>query len=166
MGKARRETRLQQQNIITKYFSNVVPTGVVMCKRKQRLHANCPICNHENKDRRHILQCQDSRAVTLRGELLKEFQCWLNSIDTHPDIIYFVISGLISWFSSSIEFRIGAAVESEIASAFRSHLKLGWESLIHGLLSRQRIQQQQQYYSLISSRKLGTRWGIRLTGKL
>ena len=107
------------KNIITKWFSNVVPTGVVMCKKKKRLHANCPICNCEKEDRKHILQCQDPRVITLRGELLKEFQCCLNSIDTPPDIIYFIISGLISWFFSSIEFRIDAAVEPKISSAFR-----------------------------------------------
>ena len=37
LGKARKEARLQQKIFITKWVSDVVPTGVVMCERKQKL---------------------------------------------------------------------------------------------------------------------------------
>lgn len=80
--------------------------------------------------------------------------------------MYFIISGLTSWLSSSIDFHIDTTVSPGISSAFRSQIKLGLESLLHNLFSKKLIQQQQQHYSSINSRKLGTRWGIRLTGKL
>ena len=51
-------------------------------------------------------------------------------------------------------------------SVFRSQLSLGFESLLHGLIVNKLIHHQQIYYSSMESRKLSTRWGIRLTGKL
>ena len=151
---------------MTKWVSDVVPTGMVMQERKQRIHYNCPICGCEKEDTTHILQCQDEKVKLLRDNLLKELQCWLNSIDTHPDITSFVISGLSSWLSSSTDVIINDTLEPSITAAFRSQLNLGWVPLLHGLISRDLIHLQQQYYTSIHSRKLGTRWGIRLIGKL
>ena len=93
-------------------------------------------------------------------------KCWMNSIDTHPDIITFIISGLSSWLSSSNDFHLDVTVERDMLLSFRSQLRLRWEYILLRLITKKMIHQQQLHYSSIQSRKLGTRWGIRLTGKL
>ena len=137
-----------------------------MCERRQRLSSNCPICDEKNEDTNHILRCSDPKVKSLRNDLLKEMKCWMNSIDTHPDIIAFVISGLSSWLSSANDFHLDVTVDHDMLLAFKIQINLGWESFLLGMVAKQIIQQQQSYYSSIQSRKTGTRWGIRLIGKL
>ena len=93
LGKARKETRLHQQMCITKWVSGVVPTGVVMIEKKQRIQSNYPICNHPEEEKTHILQCQAESIKDLRSNLLEELKCWLTSIYTNPDIIIFLTTG-------------------------------------------------------------------------
>ena len=155
--KAQREARLQFKIFITKWISNVVPTGIVMCERRQSL-LQLPYMWWTNEDTTHILKCKDPKVQSLRVDLLKEMKCWMNSIDTHPDIITFIISGLSSWLSSSNDVHLDVTIEHDILLAFRSQLSLGWESLLLGLIAKKVIHQQQLHYSSIQSRKLGKRW--------
>ena len=120
MNKARCEARLHLKIFITKWASNVIPTGVVMCERRQRLSSNCPICDEKNEDTTHILKCKDPKVQSLRVDLLKELKYLMNSIDTHPDIITFIISGLSSWLSSSNKFHLDATIEHDMLLAFKS----------------------------------------------
>ena len=140
MSTARREARLKLKIFITKWISNVIPTGVVMCERRQRISSNCPICDGENEDTNHILRCSDPKVQSLRNILLKEMKCWMNSIDTHPDIITFVVSGLSSWLSSENDFNLDATVERDMLLAFKTQIKLGWDSFLLGMIAKQIIQ--------------------------
>ena len=89
----------------------------------------------------------------------------MTKVQTHPEILQFICEGLQSWFKKG-EYDIDHNMEPHIKNACRTQALLGWESLLHGFLSINLIQCQQQYYTLMESRKLGSRWGINLTIKL
>ena len=47
----------------------------------------------------------------------------------------------------SEDLNLDTTAERDMVAAFRTQLKLGWESLLHGLIAKELIKQQQQYYS-------------------
>ena len=165
LNKARRESSLPLKIFMTKWISEDIASGVVMVRRKQRMHSNCPMCNLPGENTTHILQCQHSTICTLRIDLLSELKVWLASKDTDPDIINFIHKGLTAWFNSD-SADIGHNLDMELLTAFRSQLLIGWEATLHGFLSHKLVSCQKSYYTQIGSRKLGTRWGIQLITKL
>ena len=137
-----------------------------MVRRQQRVSAQCPLCQHPYEDTYHILQCSSNSASSLRQRLLKELQCWLQSVDTHPDIVAFLISGLTSWLTPGTSFYLDTSVDLPLLNAFRIQLQLGWEAQLLGFITSPLLLCQHEYYNSQGSRKSGNRWGILLTCKL
>ena len=137
-----------------------------MVQRKKRLLSNCPICNLPDEDTIHVLRCQAVQTLSLRHNLLTELQCWMIGKDTHPDIVTFIVNGLESWFNNSPHHIDRHSLEHSMYLAFKTQVLLGWDSLLFGLVTSPIIICQQQYFSSIRSRRLGTRWGIQLVGKM
>ena len=151
---------------MTKWISGDTATGTVMVRRKQRLSAQCPLCSYPQEDTRHILQCPSTSTQSLRHRLLKELQCWLSSVDTHPEISDFLVKGLTSWLTPNCYFSFDSSVALPLQTAFLTQLQLGWEALLLGFLTTPLLHCQHSYYHSKGSRKSGNRWGIRLTAKL
>ena len=165
LKKARTECSHQMRIFMIKWVSGDTATGVVMFKRKQRLSPGCPLCPHLTEDTTHILQCPSSSSCELRTHLLEELQCWMTSVNTHPDIIHFIISGLSAW-GSSLPFVLDTCIDASLLCAFKTQLTLGWEALLFGLLVSPIISYQHSYYKALGSRKSGVRWGVNLIDKL
>ena len=135
LSSSRKLVSLQIKLFITKWISGDTATGSVMVKRKQRLSAHCPLCQHPHEDTHRILKCPSNSASSLRQRLLTELQCWLQSVDTHPDIIAFLINGLTSWLVPGRSFHLDTSVDFILLKAFRIQLQLGWEAQLLGLLT-------------------------------
>ena len=86
-------------------------------------------------------------------------------VQTHTEISKFLSESLQSWFKTK-DYNIDQNSDATIKLAYRSQVMLGWESLLHKFLYIKIIQCQQQHYTSLESRKLGTRWGINLAIKL
>ena len=165
LARARRECKNSMNIFITKWFSDTAPTGLVLLRRKQRVSSSCPLCDHPTEDFTHILQCQSPTATQCKYDLLQELRCWMDAVDTHPDILQFIFDGLSSWFSSQA-FSLDNSLDISMSFIFRTQMILGWESLLLGLIVTPIIVTQQKYYSDLGSRKLGTRWACNLIQKL
>jgi hypothetical protein len=94
--KARKECSFPMQKFISKWLSGDTATGLVMKRRKQRLHAHCPLCGEDDEHLLHVLICPDVTAVDFRKPLLTELETWLIDEDTDPDIAGYLLTGLTS----------------------------------------------------------------------
>jgi hypothetical protein len=61
--KARKECSFPMQKLISKWLSGDTATGLVMKRRKQRLHAQFPLCVKDDEHILHALICPDVTAV-------------------------------------------------------------------------------------------------------
>jgi hypothetical protein len=95
---AGKEATFSLKKFISKWISADTPTGVVMQRRKQRIHSHCPRCNADKEDLLHILTCASEDIVEHRQNLLIELEVWFETEDTHPDIQTFFLDVLYSWF--------------------------------------------------------------------
>ena len=146
LSKSRKETTLNLKILLSKWVSGETATGSVMVKRKQRRYSNCPMCKQENETTTHILKCQSITMEQTRTELMSELKQWLLKKETQPDIIMFPCEGLESWFQSK-HYVIDSNVEESIQIAFESQILIGWESLMHGFMSKKLIKCQQTHHN-------------------
>ena len=72
--KARKECSFPMQKFISKWLSGDTATGVVMKRRKQRLHAHCPLCDEDDEHLLRVLICPDEAAIDFRKPLLTELE--------------------------------------------------------------------------------------------
>ena len=89
----------------------------------------------------------------------------MHSVDTHPDIVNFFFSGLSSWLSLQ-PFVLDPSLDPSLTSTFQTQTILGWESILLGLIVSLIVLLQQEYYTNLNSRKLGTRWACNLVHKM
>jgi hypothetical protein len=162
--KARKECSFPMQKFISKWLSGDTATGLVMKRRKQRLHAHCPLCGEDDEHLLHVLICPDATAVDFRKPLLTELETWLIHEDTHPDIAEYLLTGLTFWFEDPFgtEPAIRSAVPSIRQAASLQSQEIGWYAFLCGFIVVPLVTCQQAHYSSIQSRRRGERWAIRL----
>ena len=140
------------QKFISKWLSGDTATGLVMKRRKQRLHAHCPLCGEDDEHLLHVLICTDATAVDFRKPLLTELETWLIDEDTHPDIAEYLLTGLTSWFEDPFrtEPTIWSAIPSIRQAASLQSQEIGWYALLCGfIVEPSLVTCQQSYYSSI-----------------
>jgi hypothetical protein len=72
--KARKESSFPMQKFISKWLSGDTATGLVMKRRKQRLHAHCTLCGEDDEHLLHVLICPNATAVDFRKPFLSELE--------------------------------------------------------------------------------------------
>jgi len=162
--KARKEWSFPMQKFISKWLSGDTATGLVMKRRKQRLHAHCPRCGEDNEHLLHVLICPAEATVDFRKPLLTDLETWLIDEDTHPNIADYLITGLTSWFEDPLgtEPAIPSTIPSIRQAASLQSQKIGWYAHLCGFIVEPLVTCQQSYNSSIQSRRRGKRWAIRL----
>ena len=90
---------------------------------------------------------------------LLELCMWMKSLHTQSDIETFIFHGLSSWLNGDSTFVLDDIIDPVILQACRYQMLLGWESTLQDFLSKRIITCQQDHYSEMSARKLGSRWG-------
>ena len=91
----------------------------------------------------------------------------MKSVHTQPDIEFIVTNGIGSWLSNGlVSFELDTFIESVILFTLKYQFLLGWDTLLHGFISKKIMIFQQGHYSEISSHKVSSRWGFQLTHRL
>lgn len=153
--RARKNSTFPMQKIITKWICNDCATGVVMVRRKHRLTSECLRYGHEKEDNLRILLCKDPSLMEYRSTILLDLSRWLDSMDTDPQLTNFFISGLSFWFiNEPFASPIDTTNSPTLSLACNLQLSLGWRATLHGLISRDIITCQQEFYTSINSEKL------------
>ena len=167
---ARKEASFSLKLFVTKWLSGDTATGRVMLQRKKRESANCPRCNAPDEHLLHVLTCNSSETINLRKTLISELLMWLRSSQTHPRIINFLRLGIRKWFQDrDFTWQINSGIFTDNTAqnhSIQTQVTLGWYQLFCGFVTRELVDMQQMHYTIIESRKLGSRWASNLTKKL
>ena len=166
-GLARKSAPFSLQKFISKWINGDIPTGKKLKERKHRTDAACPLCNKPNEDLLHILTCRNLDSEAYRLSQLTALEEWLIALDTHQDIVQFLISGLKSWFSDPTGYEpFHHASTHALHDAFTDQLQFSWFAILCGFLTSSLTHQQHLHYKAIGSRRSGNRWTINLISKL
>jgi hypothetical protein len=143
---------------VTKWMSDTAPTGKILVKRRHSISSKCPRCGYLGEDREHVLVCWGLGAATIWEKGITALKNLMEEEKTHPDIYRFMIEGLSSYRKSprqSTFIRHRYQWQQEVQD-------IGWLNILSGMLGRQVVQKQQDYYYHINSRKTGKNWGSRI----
>ena len=82
-------------------------------------------------------------------------------MDTQQDSIYSIFTDISAWPSNTpFETDPSAIAKPNLQLEFGSQLMIGREPMLCGLISSKLVEYQQEQYTLLESKKIGTRWGI------
>ena len=159
----KQETRHHLPIFMSKWLIKCLPTGVVMKKWKQRLHARCPHCQHEQEDTLHLTTCTSQAITDLWATKINSLESWMAYKDTNPDLQTFTISGLVSWLQDPHSNELSlSSFPPHKQTSFQKQLHLGWYAFLTGLIHPS-ILHIQKYYSNKQRRTTGASWTSNLT---
>ena len=94
LGKSRKDARLGLDILLTKWVSSDTKTGQVMVQIKHKVYSRCLIYDQYDKNTLHILHYQSEDICSLYWSILLESKVWLDLVDIHPSILWFLSLGL------------------------------------------------------------------------
>ena len=139
-----------------------------MLRRRRRVSAQCPSYSNTPEDQIHVLSCISPSRRSLRTSLLLELEVWLNSDDTVPQIVSFLLSVLHLGFQHPRRPRMDFAQQFDASfyPAALAQLEIGWSGLLCGFSSCQMVHFQHEYFESLSSRRTGCSWVRHIVSKL
>jgi len=161
--KARKRASFPFQKFISKWISEDTATGIVMRRRKQRVHDHCPRCDAPEEHLVHILTCPHPDVRSLTDNMLVELEVWLTKEDTYPELIPILIASIRSWltdpYGDEPTFIWPTALISE---AILAQQQLGWYAFLMGCIAKPLVSLQNSYYIATHSKKKGATWATKL----
>jgi hypothetical protein len=155
---ARSTSHLGMVKFMSKWWSNTLPTGVIMQRRKHRIFNRCPRCNEWGEDRLHLIVCWDSRAKIIRQWYLDTLHHLLIKLSTHPEIIDFIMEGLTAFFRSPHQRD-----ETRYADRWKEEQRLlGWYNFVSGFIGKTLVEKQQRHFQNLGRRNKGKQWASKL----
>ena len=157
-----RNTRHCRRKWVTKTYSEECGIGTKLLQWKYRDSAKCPLCGAEVEDIEHMLHCQHV-TVTERWEIsCDKLDTFLKEQKTERGLRKAIISHLRRWQSEPDFFLVSLQYDH----LFTAQTEIGWKNFLFGVVALEWQQAQQEYYTLISSRRTGKRWVSALIRKL
>lgn len=141
----------------TKHSFKFAATGQNLVRWGLSQFDSCPCCGHSPEIMLHLYQCTAEGMVANKTERLEAFTSWMESANTHPEILRIFMRVL----SSDISFTSVATLETAIAARQQDALGV-WNTWV-GRLSISWEQLQDTYYRSISSSKTSRVWAAGMT---
>ena len=139
-----------------------------MAMRQARAHNHCPRCHHSFEDTDHVLHCQeDDDAIRTWTTAMDKIKDWCLKVNTVPSVVSTLFPLLIGWQSNKYSNKYSSRDwDPAIRKNFLSQARLGWDSLLAGILSTEWATLQEQYYQSLGSRKQGQKWSSDFSRRL
>ena len=132
----------------SKFVSGHSVTGCMMFLWRKWDNALCPCCGHDPETTWHVLICSDPHMhLEYCSKLLLFEQSWLTSVDTIPDIQFFLLQGLCMEQPSL--FSPFASPPVQVTAQAQDHI--GWTNLLLGQLATEWSGLQHSHLSSIFS---------------
>ena len=163
VGEALKSLSIPKKRRTVKWATGHLGVGIKLKLWKFQTHSNCPLCDREDEDALHVIQCQDRRARKRWRNALKHLREWCQSKGTHPGLTDVIISYLRSWQSQS-PFR--DVDDITIHRIVVRQSKIGWHAFFAGIHDPLWAETQHQYFLWQKKRNTGRRWNIELIKKL
>ena len=113
----------------------------------------------------NIILCQDEWKRHYRADIIQELEVWLSSANTMLDIQDFIVKVLKLYLlkqSSNICTHDYIRLTKE---TFNTQLKIGWERMLTGLISKHIVELQHNYPPEMES-KAENRWAVELINRV
>ncbi|GFH50742.1 hypothetical protein CTEN210_07218 [Chaetoceros tenuissimus] len=162
--RARKERSFKQNRFITKLMANDLPTGTNLEKRQHSNTSLCPCCKIAEETTVHLMSCPDTNCF--RETLLTEFDTFMASIDTEPQLRNFLVAGIRSWMDNPDRGIIPVNLSRDFLPIASKQNNIGWYSTILGFIHKDIIRYQHIYYNQLQSRRTGTAWAKHVITKL
>jgi len=118
-----------------------------------------PLCGAP-EDASHVYVCTSSGSSMIWDSSLSVLQAWLDNQNTDTAIILALLQGLREWRGHHDHRPLLQPAQLSVDQ----QTDIGWSLLLEGWLAT--AQAQQEYYSIIRSKKSGRKWAHQLIGKL
>ena len=163
---ALRRTTIHQRLWIPKWLCSTLPFGRNLIRWRQPEHMlQCPRCGDDEHQLHHVIQCLHADASALRTTHLDDFEKYLDTAITDPD----VKSGLISLVLAACSGTpwVPPATSSDlVAQVFQAQLQIGTSQVLNGLVSPAWSQAQQAYMISLGRRTTGIQWMSRIIRRI
>lgn len=136
---------------ISKQTVGMCGVGKFMKIWKQRDSDKCPRCE-ASEDAAHVLTCSGAGADAVWDNSLKNLEEWMIVNQTDPDIQEAILKSLHKWRTDDVD---SLPIHESIRVAMDQQNDIGWQALLEGWAAMEWEFVQQDYYSLIASRRTG-----------
>ena len=162
-----KESYLSKKKFITKWITGQLPTGATLVDRRLRKSAQCPRCEEECEDTRHILECAHDGNRQIWNTAMRSLDAWLRKINTDPNIVRAFMLSIARWYSLFIdESYCPSLVSTEVKEAMHDQGIINWDNFITGLWSQKWSQIQDSYYKKLKKRNTGHRWAVKVSKRM
>lgn len=162
--RARKERSFKQNRFITKLMANDLPIGTNLEKRQHSNTSLCPCCKIAEETTVHLMSCPETKCF--RETLLTEFDTFIASIDTEPQLRNFLVAGIRSWMENPDRGIIPVNLSRDFLPTASKQNNIGWYSTILGFIHKDIIRYQHTYYNQLQSKRTGTAWAKHVITKL
>ena len=160
--KAMRQSPDGLRRWVTKQVTGMCGVGKFLKRWGESPSDACPLCG-QPEDTRHVLSCQDPRALLFWNDRYEKLSTWMRSSQTHPEIQHSFLLLLNCWRHNT---PCNLSFPQTIRRAVSAQRRIGIQGLSEGLLSTDWAVLQQEYYQSIGSRRSGHRWASLLISEL
>ena len=152
---------LNMNRFISKWSCDCLATGKNMMHWKMRHKSQCPMCNEDNEDTNHILQCQSDISIkkfdTTVHTLLKKLLC----LKTRFYVLAAIRNELYSWRRKQPTPDI-TYLPMDLQVVILQQRQVGWKQFLEGFIVSGWGQYMQRFYSSQGAKNTGALWAKRL----
>lgn len=138
----------------TKHSFKFSATGRNMKRWGMRSEDSCPCCGQADESETHLYECTSPAMLEARCQAITQFQIWMRSANTHPDIVQCFIQALS--LSSSFQSWATPAI---LSAASNQDVLGSWNTWV-GRVSREWESIQERHYICIGSQRLASLWSM------
>ena len=157
LGKAFGTMPFGMKRWFTKHASGHCAVGHMTIRRRHTDHSECPRCQETDETTKHVLQCNDARAIACWQKEITRLHKWMGSVNTHPTLQTAILKRLAQWRSNSPLTPL-PVLSPEFTSAIEEQDSIGWWNFLLGRVSTKFATLQEAYYISLGSDRGGRTW--------
>jgi len=151
IGRAMRTIPRNRRVFVMKHVSGMCGVGKFMKRWKEWPTDSCPRCS-EPEDSFHVWCCKGSGTEELWLKAIAELESLLSKLDTDPTLKFLIVTYLKGWWTGD---GIHYEAPRKCQEIVQAQQMVGWRRFFEGWLVQAWSAQQQQYYDILKSPRMG-----------
>ena len=150
-----------KQRWLLKHLAGQCAVGRVLARRGHQQHDRCPLCDAEDEQVVHIVQCPDPRPRKCLKQSLKSLRDWMTQELTQPSLASQLHLHLQRWAHQEPPPPLTGPYHVKLA--IHEQAMIGWENFLYGRFSTKILAAQTKHFrSIGKTRRTGKAWSVRL----
>ena len=157
-----------RKNTLVKYLHNILPVGEVVHRYNPKYPRNCPSCNQDHENQKHLLVCQAASRKEWRCLTVTKIRRQLDAAETNLELMTIALDGIQSVLTGS-----GTLDHHRYPAQYRQLVEeqeaIGWTNFLKGRLTTQWAIHQDRHLKerkLKTSKRNGTTWATNLASAM